>query len=289
MREATPGDVPTLARLMDLSRDGWTGYTPVKVKELEHSLTTGELQVYVQEDSAALEVYHRENATQIICMYPYCHPQAPNSMEDDLIAFAKQLSNTRHIPLEISVPHTREREIQKLIAQGYVHSRTFYRMFLQGDNLKQVNAPELPSGWSFKTVGAAAFLNLHNDAFRTHYGFSPMSLKTVEGWYSEPDFNPQDWQALVVHGKPVAYFSIGKQEDGGHVYLLGTIQEAQGQGYGRIALRQACHLLKQRGVDRIQLGVDTGNEKALDFYKRIGFEVAYANLRYRYEPRTLTL
>jgi ribosomal protein S18 acetylase RimI-like enzyme len=289
MKEAGPQDAPDIARLMDLSRTGWTGYTAARPQEIEHSLKTGELKVYLKEDSGLLEVYHRENAQQIICMYPYRHPQAPEHMEDDLIAFAKQLSVARHIPLEISVPHTREREIEKLIAQGYVHSRTFYRMFLQGTALSSIQKPELPAGWEFRTITAQEFLPLHNDAFRTHYGFSPMTLKTVESWYSEPDFRAEDWQALFVHGKPVSYFSIGKQEDGGHVYLLGTVREAQGQGYGRIALRQACALLKDRGVDRIQLGVDTGNENALEFYKRLGFEVAYANLRYRYEPKTLTL
>lgn len=282
MKQATPADAPHIAQLMNLSRTGWDSFVPVKTEEVLHNLETGEAEIFLHEESALLEVYHHENADRVICVYPYRHPDAPLDLEDRLIQFAKDLCVSRGLPMETGLPHTRTAEMDCLTSHGLTYTRTFYRMLLTGAELASIQKPELSAEQHFRRITPAELVAMHNDAFQHHYGFYPMGQQQVDNWFGEHDFDPDDAQALCVQGKPVAFFAISKQDDGGHVYLLGTLQDSQRQGYGALTLRQGCALLKERGVDRVNLAVDAENSHALAFYRRVGFQERFQNLRYRW-------
>jgi diamine N-acetyltransferase len=54
------------------------------------------------------------------------------------------------------------------------------------------------------------------------------------------------------------------------IYLL---QDVQGKGYGLYLLNFLIGVAKQMGCKRMQLQVNRGNTKAVDFYKRFGFKI----------------
>ncbi|GEM46885.1 GNAT family N-acetyltransferase [Deinococcus cellulosilyticus] len=282
MKQAAPADALHIAALMNQSRKGWDAFVPVKPEEVEYNLKSEEAEIFLHGQEALLEVYHHENADRVICVYPYRHPEAPETLEDDLLVFAKELCASRGLPLEMGLPHTREREAERLRQHGLSYTRTFYRMVLEGEALAKIQPPVLQTGQGFRRITPLELTEMHNDAFQNHFGFYPMGVQQVENWFGEHDFHPDDAQALCVNGKPVAFFAISKQDDGGHVYLLGTLQESQKQGYGGLTLRQGCALLKARGVEKVNLAVDAENSHALEFYRRVGFEERFQNLRYRW-------
>jgi len=53
------------------------------------------------------------------------------------------------------------------------------------------------------------------------------------------------------------------------IYLL---QEYIGRGLGKILMAQALYEAKQRGCDTVWLGVWEKNQKAIGFYKKLGFK-----------------
>jgi len=54
------------------------------------------------------------------------------------------------------------------------------------------------------------------------------------------------------------------------IYLL---QDVQGKGYGLYLLNFLIGVAKQLGCERMQLQVNRGNTKAINFYQRFGFKI----------------
>ncbi len=67
---------------------------------------------------------------------------------------------------------------------------------------------------------------------------------------------------------------VGHDGHRGWVYYLGVAPSRQGQGTGRALMAAAEEWLRERGVPKVQLMVRHGNEAALGFYARLGYEPA---------------
>lgn len=60
-----------------------------------------------------------------------------------------------------------------------------------------------------------------------------------------------------------------------HVVTLGTLAiapDSQGKGYGKQLIAAIITRLKQQGIQRIQLMVESDNARAIKFYKKLGFK-----------------
>ncbi|KZT71621.1 acyl-CoA N-acyltransferase [Daedalea quercina L-15889] len=53
---------------------------------------------------------------------------------------------------------------------------------------------------------------------------------------------------------------------------IDILPDYQRQGWGRRLMTRAIEYLKERGLDRLWLGLDPRNENAKKFYRRLGFE-----------------
>jgi ribosomal protein S18 acetylase RimI-like enzyme len=67
---------------------------------------------------------------------------------------------------------------------------------------------------------------------------------------------------------------LGHDGHRGWVYYLAVRPDRQGQGLGRSLLRACEDWVRERGIVKIQLMVRTGNDRALEFYRGLGYEVA---------------
>lgn len=71
----------------------------------------------------------------------------------------------------------------------------------------------------------------------------------------------------VIIGKIRIDFS----DDEGFISGFGILPEYRGKGYGRQSLAAVLYILKEKGIDNIELEVSTENKNALNLYKSCGF------------------
>ena len=73
---------------------------------------------------------------------------------------------------------------------------------------------------------------------------------------------------------PVAAVMAGHDGHRGWVYYLAVSPDLQEQGAGRQMMEAAENWLLEQGVWKTQLMVRTGNEKVLNFYEALGYNVS---------------
>jgi ribosomal protein S18 acetylase RimI-like enzyme len=111
-----------------------------------------------------------------------------------------------------------------------------------------------------------------------------LSAETARAPYGPSDFD-EYWPtaaALLDHNLVVVAELDGRllgcalaartRSDIGHVFGLYVRPEGRRQGVGRTLLRAAATVLRERGARWILVDVDLGNDEALRFYERLGFE-----------------
>jgi len=77
----------------------------------------------------------------------------------------------------------------------------------------------------------------------------------------------------VIDDEIVATAMAGYDGHRGWINYLGVSPERQRQGLGRQIMLEAERLLRETGCPKINLQVRTSNQKAIDFYRRIGFAI----------------
>ncbi|OBV40783.1 ribosomal protein S18-alanine N-acetyltransferase [Janthinobacterium psychrotolerans] len=84
-----------------------------------------------------------------------------------------------------------------------------------------------------------------------------------------------DYPARVLRdpdGALLGYFLLMLVVDEAHLLNVAVDGAIQGQGLGRFLLDQACHCARQQGMVSMLLEVRPSNTRALDIYRRYGFE-----------------
>jgi ribosomal protein S18 acetylase RimI-like enzyme len=71
----------------------------------------------------------------------------------------------------------------------------------------------------------------------------------------------------------VATAMVGYDGHRGWIYYLGVSPQHQQRGYGRQIMEHAERLLRAEGCPKINLQVRTSNRQAMDFYRRLGYEI----------------
>ena len=78
-------------------------------------------------------------------------------------------------------------------------------------------------------------------------------------------------QVIELDGVPVGTLRLERGEERVGVYGFAVDPERQGQGIGRDVLGRTCRELREEGVTRITLEVETENAHALGLYTSLGF------------------
>jgi ribosomal protein S18 acetylase RimI-like enzyme len=74
-------------------------------------------------------------------------------------------------------------------------------------------------------------------------------------------------------GRVVASAMAGYDGHRGWVNYLAVAPEARGKGYGRLLMRHVEAQLAARGCPKLNIQVRAGNEEALAFYRKIGYDI----------------
>lgn len=83
---------------------------------------------------------------------------------------------------------------------------------------------------------------------------------------------PELFLVVEKEDRVVGSAMIGYEGHRGWVYYLAVDPSCQGQGIGQALMREAEHLLIERGCPKIQLLVRSNNVQVLDFYAKLGYE-----------------
>lgn len=194
---------------------------------------------------------------------------------------------------------TEQRELERY---GFEHSRTFHRMKTEFSSEGTVpEPPRLPNG-----IGIREFIPGQDDealvrtwceAFKDHYGILIQPFETeLEEWrglMKEEGFDSSLWS--VAHdtgdGTMVGLCVCTTLPPGGiperaQVADLGVRPAWRRQGIGRSLLLHTFGILAERGIESVELTVDTENKSgAPTLYKQVGMHSIRVNHTYLKELR----
>lgn len=122
-----------------------------------------------------------------------------------------------------------------------------------------------------------AYVSFANAAFEGHP--TPLDLTTELVRHVErlEEFVPDGMLLLRAGGTLVGFTKTERVEevDGrmvGYIAQIGVLPAWRGQGLGRELLRWGVTRLRESGAEAVQLAVEAWNERALQLYRRTGFQ-----------------
>lgn len=173
--------------------------------------------------------------------------------------------------------HTLAAELER---RGFRLIRHFLRMEIELDELPP--EPDWPEGITVRTSrpgDARAVYDADMEAFADHWDFVPMAF---EDWsellVQSASFDPDLW-FLAEDGDEIAGISLCVSErrpNTGHVGILGVRPPWRRRGLGRSLLLHSLRALRERGRDKVDLGVDAENlTGAVRLYEQAGMHIAH--------------
>ena len=164
-------------------------------------------------------------------------------------------------------------------ANGFMHVRTFERMTI---DLKRVRVePSWPAGIEVRSFrrgrDEAAVHAAIQEAFSDHYRDVPLSLRDWEKlMFANPELDLDLWR-VAWDGDQVAgalRSFLERSPGAGYVDELGVPAAWRGRGIGTALLVDCFVAMRQRGMRRVVLGVDSTNTTGAHLlYRRIGMTV----------------
>lgn len=134
---------------------------------------------------------------------------------------------------------------------------------------------------------------IQNRCFADTWGFNPNTIEEIAYRLSMHGRSPEDVTLTYVEDKPVGYCWIiinpeenaKREKSKGLIHMLGVDPDYRRQEIGKAVLLGGLEDLKAKGVDIVELTVDSQNPAACSLYESVGFEV-YAKTEW-YEKTVL--
>lgn len=126
---------------------------------------------------------------------------------------------------------------------------------------------QVDSWQAYKHIFSPAYMAAHNSFERRFFFWMDLLQRNIDRTY-----------LIELDGAPIGYITIGfPREDNA---TAGTLEltalylksEHMGKGYGAYVMRRLFTSIKAAGYDRLTLWVLSDNERAIQFYRRLGFE-----------------
>jgi mycothiol synthase len=168
-------------------------------------------------------------------------------------------------------------------ATGLRYASSMWRLALPASTA--VPEPSFPGAVVARGFGAwlpiESWVDLLNAAFAGHPGPVGWTVEQVRLRQAEPGFDPAGILLLSpadTPDQPVAFARVVSEPataDGervGDIALVGVLPEWRGRGLGRELLRWGVAELRARGASTVTLNVEAENGRAMDLYRRTGFE-----------------
>jgi len=178
------------------------------------------------------------------------------------------------IHVEASTEGTAARHI--LDSEAFYEVKRFWQMRWEGDQLPPVG---LPNGFSIRSFkldqDEETLTNLQNTAFGQNWGFSPNTVEQISARVRLDRSNPEGI-IFIVDGDRVSGYnwtlrSFNETNSTGWVAMTGVHPDYRGKGLGTSVVLAGMEYLKSKGVDGIELEVDSENDPARELYLKLGY------------------
>lgn len=170
--------------------------------------------------------------------------------------------------------------------QGYTAIRWFHE--LHRSLTDPIPPPQFPVGFTSRPTHpneAAAWVEMHNQAFIDHWHFRPITLADHQYRLQHFTYQPElDWVAVAADGTLASFctarittndYAVPRPE--GWIVMLGTRRGYRRIGLARALLLQGLHQLRACNLDTARIGVDSQNpNQAKALYESVGFQVKHA-------------
>ena len=171
-------------------------------------------------------------------------------------------------------------------SHGFTATRELFRMRRGLED--PVPAPELPAGVRLRAFvpGAdeKAFLQVNNAAFDWHPEQGGWTVADVELREREPWFDAAGFLLAVDAEDRLLGFHWTKVHGGaepiGEVYVLGVDPAARGLRLGTALTLAGLQHLRERGLTRVMLYVESDNDAAVRLYEHLGFTLSDADVSF---------
>lgn len=172
---------------------------------------------------------------------------------------------------------------QFLEANGFTRVRYFFTMKRPLDEAPPM--PALPSAYTMRSAtveDAVGLTDLHNVAFRDHWGSEPLTVAEERAALLDPARRAELDIVAVTRDGALAGFCVatiepmkreGAEEMVGFISSLGTHPAHRGRGLGRALLLHNLRTLQALGMRKAYISVDATNPTgALHLYESVGFQ-----------------
>ena len=138
---------------------------------------------------------------------------------------------------------------------------------------------ELPDGFSLRSLRLGrdeeGLTHLQNACFGENWGFSPNTKEEIDARVRMNRCDPEGIIFIVDSHRPSAFnwtlrsAALGRST--GWIAMTGVHPDFRNRGMGRAVLVAGMQYLSAKGVDGIELEVDSENAPAIGLYLRLGF------------------
>ena len=204
-------------------------------------------------------------------------PYRGRGIEGDLIATAVEHSaglGARVLHMQTSSSDVKIHEV--LRSAGFENVATYWNMRWDA---AAIPSTSLPEGYTHRAFilgrDEEALTDLQNAAFGDTWGFCPNTVDEVAFRVRMSRSDPEGILLIMDSEIPAAYCWTTRSENRfgsiGWISMVGVRPEYRGEGIGRAALAAGMTFLKHKGVEGIELEMDSLNVPARKLYGKLGF------------------
>jgi mycothiol synthase len=183
---------------------------------------------------------------------------------------------------QISVSETNSAAKSLLMKLEFQFIRHFFKMKLDFNNIQLPAAGQGPTTSGRLKSGEENLLTeIQNRSFADTWGFNPNTEEEIACRLNMHGRSPDDVTLTYLNDTLVGYCWIiinaeanaKRAKNKGLIHMLGVDPDYRRQEIGKAILLNGLEDLKNKGVDIVELTVDSENPAACSLYESVGFEV----------------
>ena len=298
IRTYRPKDLDVLVQLMaKMGQRGWSSFS-VSLQEVIESLGRPnhfpENNLFIAEKAGDIIGYVNVTAELKIgrvVLNCLMHPEyRGNGVATKLIERAIDRARELQVKrVHVNIPEENMTARELFANMGFRFIRCFLELELDlsgvhGPNMKRIGprCRHMMRGEEDKLV------HVQNRSFAETWGFNPNTVEEIVYRISLPNCARED-VILACDGDNVigycwtrTYRGEGSVTRGGkgRIYMLGVDPDQRGKGIGKEVLLAGLSYLKSKGLETVELTVDSKNEAARALYRSAGFQIRTRSLWY---------
>jgi ribosomal protein S18 acetylase RimI-like enzyme len=176
-----------------------------------------------------------------------------------------------HVPLPPELAHV-DGIADALRGAGFAAAYDTFQMRRPASAPALARAAPLPAGWSWTALDGARADEAHA-ALAEMFRDAPSShLPPLADFRHAVESGAAIWRALLDGDRIAGLVRIAADGARGELRIVGRMPVYRGQGVGPRLVGEGLRLLQARGAGEVELSVEADNDRALELYRRFGFE-----------------